>query len=35
MSDASPFRVGLSRDFLDESGRNVWGDIGLAELGDK
>ena len=35
MSDSRPggaFRVGLSRDFLDSSGRNVWGDIGLAEL---
>jgi hypothetical protein len=26
------FRVGLSPDFLDESGRNVWGDIGLGAL---
>lgn len=26
------FRVGLSADFLDESGRNVWGDIGLDAL---
>jgi len=26
------FRVGLSPDFLDESGRNVWGDIGLEAL---
>lgn len=31
-SGARPFRVGLSRDFLDSTGRNVWGDIGLAEL---
>lgn len=28
----SDFTVGISRDFLDEEGRNVWGDIGLAEL---
>ncbi|WP_250279611.1 NAD(P)-dependent oxidoreductase [Frankia sp. Cppng1_Ct_nod] len=27
------FRVGVSRDFLDADGRNVWGDIGLDALG--
>ncbi len=27
----APFRVGVSRDFLDGD-RNVWGDIGLARL---
>ncbi|MFT4294588.1 MAG: NAD(P)-dependent oxidoreductase [Micropruina sp.] len=34
MSDgaASGFRVGISRDFLDQAGRNVWGDIGLDRL---
>jgi phosphoglycerate dehydrogenase-like enzyme len=26
------FRVGLTPDFLDETGRNVWGDIGLGAL---
>lgn len=29
---SEPFHVGLSRDFLDEGGRNVWGDIGLGAL---
>ena len=28
------FRVGVSRDFLDDAGRNVWGDIGLSRLDD-
>lgn len=28
------FTVGISPDFLDSSGRNVWGDIGLAGLDD-
>ncbi|MEH0433405.1 NAD(P)-dependent oxidoreductase [Streptomyces stelliscabiei] len=27
-----PFTVGVSRDFLDADGRNVWGDIRLGEL---
>ncbi|WP_328507738.1 NAD(P)-dependent oxidoreductase [Streptomyces sp. NBC_00391] len=29
---AAGFRVGVSRDFLDADGRNVWGDIRLGEL---
>lgn len=31
----SMFRVGVSRDFLDAEGTNVWGDIGLARLDEE
>jgi phosphoglycerate dehydrogenase-like enzyme len=32
MAGRNSFRVGISRDFLDAEGRNVWGDIGLSAL---
>jgi phosphoglycerate dehydrogenase-like enzyme len=32
MAGSNGFRVGVSRDFLDAEGRNVWGDIGLSAL---